>query len=122
VSQTYHTTRRPTQYINPAVLKTSDKDGCKKCGGKVFDLEKVASTGSNVYHKQCLSCDDCRSRLDSTLVNPYEAPDGCGVFCKRCFAGRFGEGGKQLTYSNTAVITASDGSGEFGRENCVSSE
>ena len=67
-----------------------------------------------VYHKQCLNCDECKARLDSGLVHPYEAPEGegGGVFCKRCFVERFGEGGKPLTFSDTAVIAATDGSGE----------
>ena len=55
-------------------------------------------------------------RLDSGLVHPHEAPEGeggGGVFCKRCFVERFGEGGKPLAFSDTAVIAATDGSGEI---------
>ncbi len=89
----------------------ADEKGCRKCGGKVFDLERVATSAGGVYHKQCLSCDGCKTRLDSTLVYPFEAPDG-GVFCKRCFVERFGEGSKPLTFSDTSVITATDGRGE----------
>ena len=114
--QTFHSQSRPTQYINPATIKAAEegKSGCRKCGGVVFDLERIMSSKGFVYHKQCLNCVECKARLDSGLVHPYEAPEGegGGVFCKRCFADRFGEGGKPLTFSDTAVIAATDGSGE----------
>ena len=114
--QTFHAQTRPTQYINPATIKAAGEgnNGCRKCGGVVFDLERIASSKGFVYHRQCLNCDGCKARLDSGLAQPYEAPEGQGgcVFCKRCFVERFGEGGKPLTLSDTAVIPATDGSGE----------
>ena len=31
-----------------------DPDSCKKCGGKVYDLERICSK-SAVWHKQCFA-------------------------------------------------------------------
>lgn len=102
---------RPTQYINPASVKAvQGEEACRKCSGKVYELERIASQAGHVFHKQCFGCDGCKKSLDSTLVYSYEAKDG-GVYCKRCFMERFGEGTKPLTYSDTSVIMARDGTG-----------
>lgn len=64
---------RPTQYINPALLKAAQGEAaCRKCEGKVFELERIDSK-AGTYHKQCFACDGCRKSLDSTLVYHYEA-------------------------------------------------
>ena len=74
--QTFLSQTRPTQYINPAAIRAAEegKNGCRKCGGVVFDLERIVSSKGSVYHKQCLKCDECKVRLDSGLVHPYEDP------------------------------------------------
>ena len=101
---------RPTQYINPALIKANRADeSCKRCGGKVFELERLTSK-TGVFHKQCFACYGCNKKMDSTLVYHYEAPDG-GVYCKRCHIEKFGDGPKPLTYSNTSKITATQGKG-----------
>lgn len=101
---------RPTQYIDTAKIKAGQgEESCRKCGGKVFELERIAAK-TGVFHKQCLSCHGCKKKLDSTLVYHFEAPDG-GVYCKRCFVERFGEGTKPLTYTNTSSISAGEGKG-----------
>ena len=45
-------------------------DGCRACGGKVFEPEKVASK-TGLFHKQCFACNKCKKKLDSTLVYTF---------------------------------------------------
>ena len=46
------------QNIDPSKLKiTNDPDSCRKCQGKVYDLEKI-SFKSSVWHRQCFTVSD----------------------------------------------------------------
>ena len=38
-------------------------NACKRCGGLVFEAEKMASSGG-VYHDSCYNCKICRKTLD----------------------------------------------------------
>ena len=53
------------------------KKNCR-CGGAVFEAEKVA-VKNDVYHKRCFTCRRCARAMDSLLVSV--APDG-DVYCK----------------------------------------
>ena len=66
--------------------KTEGADGCKRCGYRVFDAEKMMAAGRN-WHKRCFSCFVCSRHLDSTLVN--DGPDG-EIYCKSCYVSKFG--------------------------------
>ena len=53
---------RPTFYTDPSKLGGDGNadSTCRKCNGKVFDLEKITSNVSGVWHRQCFSCHSCR--------------------------------------------------------------
>ena len=91
-----------------------DPESCRKCGGKVYNLERISSK-TGIWHRQCFNCNGCSATLTSTLVSGFEAPDK-ELYCKTCFTKRFGEGTKPLTYSDTKAIRAS--TGEHGCPRC----
>jgi len=63
-----------------------DKLTCPRCGGKVFEAERmVTRVGS--YHKPCFSCIDCNKKLDSMTC--CEGPDN-EIYCKSCYSLEFG--------------------------------
>jgi len=88
----------PGQYEEPRSLidfhpatsenegKADGTDGCKRCGYKVFDAEKLMAAGRS-WHRRCFSCANCSRHLDSTLVN--DGMDG-EIYCKSCHMGKFG--------------------------------
>jgi hypothetical protein len=107
---------RPCQNVDTAKIRIrGDPDSCRRCGGKVFDLERVTSKHF-VWHKQCFNCKSCNATLTSTLVSGIEASDG-DIYCKACHVRDFGEAGKPLTYSDTRVIRPS-AAGERGCPRC----
>jgi len=54
---------------------------CPKCSGAVFEAEKVVS-GRHVFHRQCLSCKNCRRQLDTSSF--FDATDG-EIYCRGCY-------------------------------------
>ena len=67
-----------------------DRRGCPRCGGKVFEAEKVP-TKSNWFHKSCFSCATCKVKLDST--NFVDGPKN-EIFCKNCLVKHLPPGGR----------------------------
>ena len=96
---------------DPALIQAAPGvgDGCRACGGKVYEPEKVASK-TGIFHKQCFACKKCKKKLDSTLVYAFEAPDS-QIYCKKCFTENFGEGKKPLLWADTTTILPVDGKG-----------
>ena len=92
------------EWTNPALIKCEpgDPDGCKKCKGKVYDLERVTCK-KGVWHKACFNCSGCKTSLNSTLVMAFETPDD-QVYCKSCYKERFGEGSTPLIYTDVTNI------------------
>ena len=62
------------------------RDTCPRCQGTVFEAEKIVAR-SHDYHKKCLNCKECKSKLDAS--NFYDAPDQ-DVYCYGCYSVRFG--------------------------------
>ena len=62
-----------------------DAQGCPKCGGKVFEAEKVP-TKLRWFHKSCFSCKICHHKLDQSSYN--EGPNS-EIFCKNCYTREF---------------------------------
>ncbi|XP_032234017.2 cysteine and glycine-rich protein 1 [Nematostella vectensis] len=54
--------------------------GCPRCGKRVYDPEKQASSGQ-VWHAMCFKCKECNHRLDSTTVNDHERE----IYCNSCY-------------------------------------
>ena len=86
-------------------IKGSSKENCQRCGGIVYDLEKV-QTKSSLIHRSCLSCQGCKKPLLPS--NFYEGDSE--VYCSICYASRFGHRrAKSLGPSNTRTIKAMPG-------------
>ena len=70
-----------------AIIKSVNGQGCPRCGGIVYEAEKVIANENSVYHKKCSSCISCQQRLESsTLCN---GPDK-EIYCQNCHARKFG--------------------------------
>jgi len=80
-----------------------EKEGCPRCGGKVFEAEKM-TTKSGLYHKKCFTCGNCKRALDYQLCT--EGPDS-NVYCKLCYSHMYGH--KAKPNLNTADVTAIQG-------------
>ena len=72
-----------------------DKTGCLRCGDKVFSVDKVLGK-AGVYHKQCLSCGGCGTKLSVTSY--CCAADG-DIYCRQCYGARFGVRGRARSVS-----------------------
>ena len=55
---------------------------CPKCGGTVYEAEKVVSRNS-LYHRSCLACQQCAKKLSPS--NFFDASDG-HVYCRQCYS------------------------------------
>jgi len=64
--------------------RRGDNDCCPRCGGRVFQAEKVLSA-RGVYHRACFRCAevDCGRSLDASSY--CNTPQGL-VLCKTCYA------------------------------------
>jgi len=95
---------RPQVCTDTSQIQAEDeKDGCPRCGGKVFEAEKM-TTKRGFYHKKCFTCGNCKRALDYQLCT--EAPDN-DIYCKLCYAHMFGH--KSKPNLNTADVTAIQG-------------
>ena len=58
------------------------QDCCPKCGGKVFEAEKMVTANGKWFHRNCFRCVSCNNMLDS--LNNNDGPDG-NLYCKMCY-------------------------------------
>ena len=64
--------------------------GCPRCGGNVYEAEKVQASENRAYHKKCCTCKTCHQRLDpGTLCNGSDQE----IYCQACHARKFGGAG-----------------------------
>jgi len=98
---------RPTVPTDTTVLMAEDdKDGCPRCGGRVFEAEKMTAKTGN-YHKKCFTCATCKRALDYQLC--AEGPDG-DIYCKLCYAYKHGHKAKpNLNVADVAAIPGDSG-------------
>jgi len=84
-------------------------DCCPKCGGRVFEAEKMVTASGKWYHKNCFKCFECSTMLDSLKNN--DGPDG-NIYCKMCYTKKYGPQNRptdiDLKARNTSVIKSSD--------------
>jgi len=82
------------------------KDSCPRCGGKVFEAEKM--TGKyGYYHKKCFKCMKCKRPLDYQTLS--EGPDN-EVYCKNCYAYEHGHKAKpNLHDSDVTTLQGEEG-------------
>jgi hypothetical protein len=71
-------------------IDKSDPSACPRCGGRVFEAEKM-STRNRLFHKQCFSCCQCNHGLDYT--NCMEGPNN-EIYCKTCYVKEYFTGGR----------------------------
>merc|ERR1719400_2240005 len=67
--------------------------------------EKIIAAGRD-WHKRCFTCNICNRHLDSTTVN--DGPDG-EIYCKACYAGKFGIRGYGFGQGSGTPTLMSDG-------------
>ena len=79
-SQLYCKTCYPKIWHTPLPLDSSrakikaepgDESGCPRCGGKVFEAEKMASK-SGYFHKLCFTCKICNRLMDYSNYVDYQ--------------------------------------------------
>ncbi|KAL2913480.1 hypothetical protein HK105_206940 [Polyrhizophydium stewartii] len=61
---------------------------CPRCSKAVYFQEQVAGPGG-MWHKACLTCKECRKRLDSTNLTEKDRE----AYCKTCYGRLFGPTG-----------------------------
>ena len=71
----------PKIYADTTVIMPKDDKGCPRCGGAVYEAEKVPIK-DEVYHKRCFNCHRCARPLDT--LGAHVGPE-MNVFCKVCF-------------------------------------
>ena len=66
--------------VNTKKLMAPEGLGCPKCGGRVFESEKM-TVSAGTFHKICFTCQSCNQPLNySKFVS-----EGKQVFCQGCF-------------------------------------
>jgi hypothetical protein len=98
---------RPQIITDMGMIAAEDeKDGCPRCGGKVFEAEKM-TTKSSLYHRQCFTCGNCKRPLDYQMC--AEGPDN-NIYCNLCYSHTFGHKAKpNLNVADVAAIQGEDG-------------
>ncbi|KAI8930016.1 hypothetical protein BC831DRAFT_499813 [Entophlyctis helioformis] len=74
---------------------------CPRCAKAVYFNEQVVGPGG-MYHKPCLTCKECRKRLDSTNVADKDKE----AYCKNCYGRLFGP--KGYGYGSGAGVLSTD--------------
>jgi len=59
---------------------------CARCSKVVYAAEQVIGPGRKVYHKPCLNCTSCHTRLDSYKLLEHDLEP----YCKPCHVKNFG--------------------------------
>ena len=72
------------------IMAEEEKEGCPRCGGKVFEAEKMTAK-QGIYHRRCFTCVDCKRALDYQLL--ADGPDG-ELYCKLCYSYKHGHKAK----------------------------
>jgi len=94
--------------IDVSAIKAAEGEGCPRCGGKVFMAEEINSRG-RAFHKRCYNCCLCHRPLDSVVG--CDSPDG-EVYCKLCYAKRYGPKGYGFAAGGGGVMTAENVGGD----------
>ncbi|KAI9552806.1 hypothetical protein GHT06_020686 [Daphnia sinensis] len=89
LGNTQSVSNRPVSNADKPVPQAPAGEGCPRCGGYVYEAERMLAGGRS-WHKKCYKCKDCRKHLDST--NCCEAPDK-EIYCKLCYGKKFGPSG-----------------------------
>jgi len=81
------------------LARPGERDGCPRCGGKVFQAERLLS-GHGVYHRSCFRCAEVECGRSLDAASYCDSPEGL-VFCKSCYSRLHGPQG--FGYSNTLM-------------------
>ena len=85
-----------------------DRSACLRCGEKVFSVDKVLGK-LGVYHRGCLCCGECGTSL--TVTNFLCGDDG-DIFCRQCYALKWGVKGRAGSVSRTQMTEIMAGAGD----------
>ncbi|CAF1525999.1 unnamed protein product [Rotaria sp. Silwood1] len=66
-------------------FKNQETAHCPRCSHAVFQAESVSAAGKQ-WHKICLTCDMCKKTLETTTAAEHDG----NVYCKQCYACKFG--------------------------------
>ncbi|CAG0907081.1 unnamed protein product, partial [Cyprideis torosa] len=72
-----------------ACIQAAPGEGCPRCGGCVYDAEKMLAKGTQ-WHRKCFNCGVCHKPLDS--INACDGPDR-DVYCRTCYGKKYGPKG-----------------------------
>jgi len=71
---------------NTGSIKSEDpKKNCPRCGGGVFENEKISSK-KHSYHKKCATCKLCEAGLTYNTLHDGEDDE---IYCKFCYHRKF---------------------------------
>ena len=70
-----------THWDTKSIRASSGERGCPRCGGAVFEAEKVVAGESVWFHKACFDCRNCHTKLD--IMRAAIGSDG-DAFCESC--------------------------------------
>ena len=62
----------PRNNVDVSAIKGGESNGCPRCGGAVFEAEKVMEKGK-AYHKRCFTCVTC-NRPQEDKLQVLESP------------------------------------------------
>ncbi|KAJ1770560.1 hypothetical protein EV179_001541 [Coemansia sp. RSA 487] len=71
-------------------------DTCHHCQKTIYAMELAYAAG-NKYHRACLKCKDCNTRVDSLKMTEHDGE----IYCKGCYAKQFGPNGFRNTLSTS---------------------
>ena len=77
--------------VDTTKIMAKEGYGCPKCGGMVFDAEKM-TIKAGVFHKLCFNCNLCGQALNYSNFTSYEK----SVFCHGCFRKNFDKRSKSV--------------------------
>ncbi|CAG8516115.1 5476_t:CDS:2 [Diversispora eburnea] len=79
---------------------------CSRCEKAVYMAEQVIGP-NGPWHRACLTCIECKKRLDSFALAEHEGE----AYCKMCHGRRFGPKGSLINGSGAMGIGGSGGGG-----------
>ena len=104
-------TLRPCQNNDLSKIKGEEGDinTCKRCQGKIFETERIASK-SHSWHKKCFCCIKCSTPLNASTHYAFEGTDE-EIYCKICFKKTFPNTEMPKIYNDTSLIKPSEPEG-----------
>ena len=94
--------------VDTTKIMAKEGHGCPKCGGMVFDAEKM-TVKAGTFHKHCFNCNSCGQSLNYSNFTSHEK----SVYCHGCFRKNFDTRSKSVGPPDVTSIKGS------ASENCA---